>query len=131
MQKKKYPEYHFYSWIDFGYVREINSLPKNLNVGNIPEKVIYQQLLQIPSKKLNELQVLDTNDVFIAGSAFIIENNLVKKFEEIYENKIKMWYQNFICDDDQSVILQLFYENPDIFYLVEDPVWFSLYKHLK
>jgi hypothetical protein len=127
--KKKYPEYKFYSWIDFGYIRDFDSIPKNINVNNIPEKIIYQAL-QMPSKRLNALQMLQTDDVFISGGAFIIANNLVEKFESMYENKIKLWHHNFICDDDQSLVLQLYHENKDIFYLIDDPTWFAFYKHI-
>jgi hypothetical protein len=128
--KKKYPDYNFYSWIDFGYVREINSLPKNINIETLPEKIIYQSF-KIPHVRLNAIQMLQINEATIAGSAFIVANNLVETFENIYENKIKLWHQYYICDDDQSLVLQLYHENKDMFCLICDDNWFSLYNHLK
>jgi len=128
--KKNYPDYKFYSWIDFGYVREINSLPKNININKLQEKIIYQ-VFKIPQKRLNAIQMLQIDEAVIAGSAFIVANNLVETFENIYENKIKLWHQHYICDDDQSLVLQLYHENKNFFYLIQDNNWFSLYIHLQ
>jgi len=128
--KKNYPDYKFYSWIDFGYVREINSIPNNININNLEEKIIYQAF-KIPQLRLNAIQMLHIDEPVIAGSAFIVANNLVEKFEHIYENKIKLWHQFYICDDDQSLVLQLYHENKELFYLIQDNNWFSLYNHLK
>ena len=128
--KQNYPDYKFYSWIDFGFGKEINSLPKNINIGNLQEKIIYQYI-KIPEVRLNAIQMLHIDDCYIPGGAFMVPNNLVERFETIYENKIKMWHQLYICDDDQSVVYQLYHENKDIFCLIQDDNWFSLYNHLK
>ena len=128
--RKQYPDYKFYSWIDFGYVRQISSLPKDIDISKLPEKIIYQAF-QIPSKRLNAIQMLQIDEAVIAGSAFIVANSLVENFQNIYENKIKLWHQHYICDDDQSLVLQLYHENKEIFELIQDNNWFSLYNHLK
>jgi len=48
--KEKYNDYKFYSWIDFGYVRDLNSLPKNININKLEEKITYQSFgIHIPS----------------------------------------------------------------------------------
>lgn len=127
--KQNYPDYKFYSWVDFGFVREINSLPKNINIGNLSEKIIFHSF-KMPEVRLNAIQMLQADVAYIDGSAFIVPNNLVERFESIYENKIKMWHQLYICDDDQSVVYQLYHENKDIFCLIEHDNWFSLYKCL-
>ena len=74
--------------------------------------------------------MLQIDEAVIAGSAFIVSNKLVEKFENIYENKIKLWHKYFISDDDQSLVLQLYHENKDIFKLIQDSNWFKLYNHL-
>jgi hypothetical protein len=129
--KQLYPEYKFYSWIDFGFVRDCSSLPKKLNVSKFPEKIMYQSF-KTPdlNNRINAIQMLQINEPFIAGSAFIVPNSLVEKFENIYEKKIIQWEENYISDDDQSLVLQLYYENPSLFYLILENEWFSLYKHL-
>lgn len=69
--KDIFPNYEYYSWIDFGCIKNdeyILSLPKNINFNNL-------------------------------------------------------------CDDDQNVVLQIYYDNPDLFDLkYSNNIWFSLFK---
>jgi hypothetical protein len=129
--KKIYPNYEYYCWIDFGFVRDQSSLPKNLNLSKFPEKIIYQAF-EIPEKKIDANEMLKINEAKIAGSTFIVPKELVEKYESIYENKIIEWQQHdLISDDDQSLVLQLYYDNNELFNLILDPNWFLLFKHLQ
>jgi hypothetical protein len=128
--KDIYPDYSFYSWIDFGFVKNINNIPKNLSLENFPDRIMYQSFQNISENRLNAIQMLKINDVKIAGSPFVIPKSLIDRFETLYENKINQWHENYICDDDQGLVLQLYYENRHLFHLIIDENWFSLYKHL-
>ena len=127
--KKLYPNYAFYSWIDFGYVKNIESVPQNINIYNLPHKIIYQ-CINIPTNYIDPNEMLANDTIFISGSAFIIHRSLIKNFEIIYEQKINEWHQKYISDDDQNLVLQLYYEKPHIFHLIQDYAWFSLYKYI-
>ena len=48
----------------------------------------------------------------------------------MYEKKILEWHKKMITDDDQSLILQLYYDNPEIFEFKLNNKWFSLYNLL-
>jgi hypothetical protein len=128
--KKIYPNYNFYSWIDFGYVINVNLTPKNININKLPHKIIYHAFKHPLLNKKDALQMLQIDDPVIAGGAYIIPNELIETFEQIYENKILFWQQNGICDDDQSLILQLYYENMNLFHLILNSNWFALYNSL-
>jgi hypothetical protein len=126
--KRKYPNYKFYSWIDFGYVRDnIENVPRNLQIEKIPEKIIYEAFY-LPSK-IDEIEVLQINDTIMKGSGFIVPNNVVESFHNKYEKKIIHWYNHNISDDDESLILQLYYDEPYSFHIIIDKSWFSIYKH--
>jgi mannosyltransferase OCH1-like enzyme len=128
--KDKYNSYQFYSWIDFGYVRNVDDVPKIFN-HNLEKKIIYQTMLQIPEKKIYENELINLDDMkYIAGSSFIIYKDLIDIFETKYKEKIIEWQNNYICDDDQSLVLQLFYENKNLFKLIIDSNWFQLFKHM-
>jgi hypothetical protein len=127
--KKNFPNYHFYSWIDFGYVRNVNDIPKNISK-NIDEKIIYQNLNNIPNERIDENEVLKIDKTYICGSTFLVHHSLVETFKRLYEEKIKQWQKNYISDDDQSLVLQIYYENKDLFKLFYNNDWFQLYKHL-
>ncbi len=124
----RFPNYEFYSWIDFGYVRTLDSLPKNINIARLPQKITYQ-CLRIPdlNNKIGPNEMLKTNDVYFTGSPNIIHKSMVNEFEKKYEQKLLEFYEKNITDDDQNIILQIYYENPEMFNLLHNPEWFALY----
>ena len=124
-----FPNYIYYSWIDFGYVKDIESIPKNLDISKFPKKIIYHCLIK-PDKYIDANSMLKSNTVFITGSSFIVHNSLVELFEYLWENKLLEWYNNYITDDDQNLILQLYFQNSELFYLKQNNKWFSLYNIL-
>ena len=124
--KNLYPNYRFYSWIDFGFARETTTVPKNINFPILPEKIIYQ-VLKIPEYVIDPNIMLSLDDIYFAGSTFIIHHSLVEIIECLYEKKIQEFQSNYITDDDQNLILQIFYENKHLFCFVENENWQTLY----
>jgi hypothetical protein len=47
--------------------------------------------------------------------------------EVLYEKKIQEFQRNYISDDDQNLVLQIFYENKDLFTFVVNSNWHTLY----
>jgi hypothetical protein len=127
--KHCFPDYSFYSWIDFGYVRDESSIPRNINVAKLPHKIIYHCNVQ-PTTRIDPNYMLTSDCIFITGSSYIIHSSLVNTFEELYERKIKEWQANYITDDDQNLVLQLYFDYPDLFHLIQNKTWFSLYNIL-
>ena len=127
--KKMYPDYEFYSWIDFGYVQDERNIPYNINTCRLPHKIIYHCILR-PTNKIEAYDMLKSHDIYLTGSSYIIHSSMVELFEELYENKIKEWLKLGITDDDQNLILQLYYDSPDHFHLIQSNKWFSLYNIL-
>jgi len=126
--KKLYPDYTFYSWIDFGYTRESPDLvPKNLIIEKIPKNKIILEYFKLPPKRVNDEELLKIHETLFKASSFIIHTDLVEYLETKYKQKLEYWHKNYICDDDEALLLQLYYDDPDKFYLIQDPRWFSLY----
>ena len=121
-----YPNYEYYSWIDFGYVKNNDSIPRNINLSLIPKKITYHCIRQ-PTYRIDPNTMLRSHDIYITGSSFIVHSSLVCKFNELWENKIIEWQKINITDDDQSLILQIYYDNPELFNLIQNNSWFSLF----
>lgn len=117
--KQKYNNYKYYSWIDFD--QDNQYIYSNLKINNLSEKIIYQTINKIDN--LNN-DLLKSDNVYIPTGSFIVPNNLVEYFENIYENKMKLCHETF---NDQSIILQLYNENKNIFHLISHLNWHSLY----
>jgi len=135
--KKLYPDYLFYTWIDFGRQNEdIINIPKNINFNLIPlDKITFYCINETPAIRLQEEEMLKSNTVYFLGSSFIIPNFLIEKIETLWENKLIDWEKKLLTDDDQNVILQIYYDNPELFYKISfKPIyntWFGLYRYLR
>ena len=138
--KKTNPNYLFYAWIDFGYSRDINmngkctpfieNIPANIKFSKLPKKIIYHTLKPPPKNRVHPNQMLASEEVYLTGSSYIVDNSLVEKFEVMHEYKILKWQLNYIADDDQSLVLQIYFDNPDLFHLVQVEEYFALYRFL-
>lgn len=127
---KKIFNYDFFAWIDFGYVRDLTTIPvkKNINVSLLPEKIIYHYLKYPDLNNIvNPNAMLKSEDIYLTGSSFIVPNSLVENFEMLYENKINVFHNDYICDDDQNLVLQLYYDKPELFHIIYNEKWFSLF----
>ena len=56
---------------------------------------------------------------------------LVDIYHSNYENKLNFWHSNNICDDDESMVLQLYFDNPELFHIIIDKKWFTLFNYYK
>ena len=128
--KQRYPDYKFYSWIDFGIrLWDTSKLyNKTINIEALPNKIMYQHIegnisihergiLPIKCYKTTPYAILASHVVHFAWSIFVIYNELVEVYEKLYENKLNEYYQLGIVDDDQKLLLQIFLDNPDLFHM--------------
>lgn len=128
--KNIYPNYLFYSWVDFGYMKDhIENLPKNINLAKLPEKIIFHSFKR-PTNRIDPNKLLQTGESFLSGGSFIIHRSLIDKLEHLFEDKIKAFHNMYVSDDDQAIILQIYYDNPELFHLVITNKWCSLYYSL-
>jgi hypothetical protein len=84
--------------------------------------------------------MLSSDVIYFAGSIFIIHVDLVSTYEKLYHQKLEELQSNNIVDDDQNVVLQIYLDNKDLFFMpkVKDyPIlnislgleeWFKLYE---
>ena len=125
--KRLYPHYIFYSWVDFGF-SGFKNIPCPIRVSSLPKKVIYQTLRTPIS--ISEEEMLTKDDVYFAGSAFIVHHSLVELFEKKYEQKIIEWQTRGITDDDQNLVLQIYLDDPSMFHKVYHKKFRMLYSML-
>ena len=125
--KNIYRSYKYYSWIDFG-IKDINNIPTNINFSKLTDKITYLSL-KTPSNHLSSNEMLKTHDIYIAGSQFIVHHDLVDKFEKIYEEQLIEWHEQNICDDDQNCVYQIYFKYTNLFELIFDNNWFTLFSN--
>lgn len=129
--KDLYPDYSFYSWIDFGFGKTKYHYPTIIeNVHLLPRKIIYQLYTPIPEIKISPNDMLKEHRIFFIGSSYIIPNEMINTFENIYKLKMLELEKDNIVDDDQNMLYQIYYDYPDMFYLINNSDWFSFYNLL-
>ena len=130
--KRLYPDYEFYSWLDFGCIRNTTEdVPKNINFAKLHEKISYLSLKQPPITPISANDMIQSHNIYLAGSQFVVHTDLVERFEKLYETKLLQWQEETLCDDDQNLILQLYFDNRDLFELFPSTKWFTLFsQHL-
>ena len=126
--KRLYPDYDLYCWVDFGLVRSPNECPKNLELEGV-EKPCFVLLKNPPESRISPIEMLKTNEIYFTGGHFIIPSSFVERFEKLYEDKIREFQSMGICDDDQNLILQLYFDNPELFQTFISHEWRSLFKN--
>lgn len=127
--KRLFPGYEYYSWLDFGFVRnDLAVIPRNLNFAKLQPKIIFNTIDTIPLIPIDANKMLSVHEIYIAGSAFIIHTSLIECFEGLYTSKLNEWKLANIADDDQNLTYQLYCENKDLFLLIPTKNWRSLFK---
>jgi hypothetical protein len=130
--KKLFPSYTYYSWIDFGAMNtNIENIPNDIDISLLQHTITYHCVKEPPSIRISEIDMLKSDEIYFLGSAFIVYTDLVEKFEELWENKIIEWQAKNITDDDQNLILQLYYDFPDLFSKIQNTKWFGIFTKLK
>jgi len=126
-----FPNYSFYSWIDFGFGKSIDHLPTKIsNINSLPRKIIYHNEFDIPETKITPNDMLKEHRIFFIGSSLIIPNELIENFENLWKSKIIELENINVVDDDQNIVYQLYFDNKDMFELIRGKHWFAFYEIL-
>lgn len=133
--KKIYPDYEYYSWIDFGCIStNLRDIPKFIDINKLNscyKKITYITIDKFPEQPILEEEMLKTHTIYIGGSQFIVHTDLVYEYEKKYDELLQKWKDIKNSDDDQNAVFQIYFKNKDIFNLYEKSPWFSLFsKHL-
>ena len=123
------PDFDFYAWVDFGMCRGANSAVPRLDIDRLPDRITYNTIA-VPEQRQSELQLLNSGAVFLTGDSFIVPAARVAAFEAAWEAKLVDWQARGLADDDQALVVQLFYDEPSQFALTVSGRWFMHYQLL-
>ena len=127
--------YTFYSWIDFGRFNEnTNNIPSDVDIKKLPDTKLVFQCPHGPwfsKDRIMPNDMLQQNTIFILGASFVIPATMITTVHKLYEDKILELYSDNITDDDQSIWIQLFWDNPNIFLIINDDMFYNMFSNLK
>ena len=127
----QFPNNAWYTWIDFGFVRSIKDVPQQIDTAQLSKNKITCHCLQKPSYYQSANDMLSSFEIYLTGGAYIVPVSQVNRLQQLYEEELLLWYNNDISDDDQSLLLQLYFKHPDLFCLKENSEWMSLFRMLQ
>lgn len=135
----KYFETELYGWIDIGYFRngkddlntkELTNWSSNIELNNclihygcVQNNIIsYTKLKnEIRSHYLHKMLSPPTtkyDELCFAGGCFILHKSLINIYTHLYDEKLQYYfYNNFFIKDDQTIIQDIIFNNPDLFYI--------------
>lgn len=142
--KNKYFDTLYYGWCDIGYFRNRHNDLHTTNLSKWPNNI---KLLDIPfnkdcihygcvqnntntylnlsndiknhyTNKLTCQPTIQIEEICFAGGFFILNGKLIDMYVRLYNEKLQYYFtKNFIIKDDQSIIMDIIFTNPNLFYV--------------
>ena len=113
-------DYEYYTWVDFGFFKLKENIPKKLlDINKLNIETVNFPLV-------NQLDMLDQDVIYtvqnapekIGGFFFFGQKDKLLEYQKLY-HEVVYWFQNElnIADDDQHITLQCYFKNPELFTL--------------
>jgi len=142
--KNKYFVTLYYGWCDIGYFRNrkndlhtkhLLKWPDNKKLLNNPfnDNFIHYGCVQnnifTYAKLLNDIKnhyinkltsqpSIKFDEICFAGGFFILRSELIDTYRKLYDEKLLYYFSNnFIVKDDQMIIMDIIFTNPNLFYV--------------
>jgi teichuronic acid biosynthesis glycosyltransferase TuaG len=138
--KNNFYEDEFIGWCDIGYFRDgpIENWPSHNKINNLDKDKIYyikicdnsyysylKNIIENKNEKGLPSIPIPENQVSVAGGFFLSHKKNIKKYSEIYSQKLQNYFDNtYLIKDDQIIVIDSIISNPEYFKLI-DGDWFE------
>jgi hypothetical protein len=132
--KSMFPSYTHYAWIDFGFIRETENIPIQLDFHCLSkDKITYACKKPIHiDKLLTPIEACkNINSQCLLGGVFFCPKDMVDWYYEEYYNMVMWYYKNNLVDDDQEIVKQILKSKSNKFDFIITGGWFKLLKHFQ
>ena len=113
-----YQEDDIFAWVDFGFFADASNIPIKLldKKHFLLDKMNYHLINHIHTVENHDpIFHLQHAPELIGGFFFISSSNVLKLYKTAYNEMVDFFHQNNIQDDDQHIVLQLYYKYPNLF----------------
>ncbi len=136
--QNKYYETEYYGWCDIGYFRNRHNDLNTTQLINWPKIIEQTNKIHYGCVQKNQISYcqlsndiknhykykLETpptykyEEICFAGGFFYGVEKLLSRYAELFDKKIQYYFSNnFIIKDDQSIVMDIIFTNPDLFYI--------------
>jgi hypothetical protein len=118
-------EEEYFCWVDFGYFKNPESIPKRLlDIGKLSTNTVNYTLINpIDSFDSNIIYTLRFAPEKIGGFFFFGDRGSLLEYKKVYYDIHEKFQKMGIVDDDQHIVLQCYFNAPDLFTLHELGGW--------
>jgi hypothetical protein len=85
-------------------------------------------LLDFSTTPISREGLLTLDYILAEGSSYIVPNGVVKWFEKKWQKELEYYHSLSLIDDDQSLLYFIITDYPEMFQVIHDIQWFSLFK---
>lgn len=119
----------YYAWSDFGYFQNTNRIPqKSLDVSKFNlEKVNFQAMNKLTAQDADIMYTLTRAPERIGGFFFLGPAARLLEYQELYHKVCEEFYNMGIVDDDQHIMIQSYFRQPDLFHVWNLGGWHLTY----
>lgn len=115
--KNKLSPAEYYAWSDFGYFQRSDRIPSK------PLDLMKFDLNRINFQAMSPLSIQDSDIIYtlrnaperVGGFFYLGEARLLLQYQELYHKICQQFHDMGIVDDDQHIMIQSVYRNPDLF----------------
>lgn len=126
-----------YAWVDFGYFIKSSNIPLNMidpyRFAN--NKINYTLIDMFDYRNANPILNIVFGQEKIGGFFFYGNKDVMLKYQKIYHKYLDEFQNMSICDDDQSLVLYMFFKinktDQDILYMHYTGVWHYALKYFQ
>ena len=115
--RNKLSNSNYYAWSDFGYFQDPRKIPRgNLDISKFDlEKVNFQGMSELTIKDSDRMYTLTNAPERIGGFFYLGNAEKLLEYQELYHTICKEFHEMGIVDDDQHIMIQCYFRNPELF----------------
>ena len=114
-----------FGWVDFGYVKMVEVLPRALvDVNKFDlKRMNFSLISQIRDDDYDIMKTLTNPREIIEGGFYFSSRDVLLKYQKLFHETHQMFHDMNIVDDDQHILIQMIKKQPELFKLYYQGKW--------
>jgi hypothetical protein len=119
----------YYAWTDFGFFQDKTKIPKKgLDINKFDlDRINFQAINPLTNDDRNMVKTLIYPSDKIGGFFYLGHKNLLLKYQQLYHEVVQQYHNLGLVDDDQPIMAQCYFKNPDLFKVWSFGIWHYTY----
>lgn len=123
----------YYAWSDFGYFQDFSRIPqRELDINKFDlYKINFQGISALTEKDFDIIYTLTTAPERIGGFFYLGSPEKLLLYQKLYHKVCKDFHNLHIVDDDQHIMIQCYFQQPELFHIWNLGGWHLTYLYFQ